>query len=151
MISLLLPWLAAAVAVSAEIIRQPSPPELAVAEPSKAAMEAAIATGLLGSGYFQVVTDKTEQASARRRFQKRLRSVGLPVSVQTCQWIGLVAQGTANGNRSYGGACRVKVGPRPAQDFLICEADLGGVTLIHPAWFASDALFIEAFIRRTCP
>ena len=120
------------------------------AEGSRAAIEAAVDSRLLGGGYFQLVTGRAERAAAAARFQERLRSIGIPASVGDCEWIGLVAAGVAKGNRSYGGACRVKMGSKRPDHFLICDADLGGITLTQPAWFASDPLYIELFIRRTC-
>ena len=120
------------------------------AEARRAVIDAAINSQLLGGGYFQRVTDPAEQAAAAARFQERLRSVGIPASVGGCQWIGLVAAGVANGNRSFGGACSVTMASGGPSDFLICDASLGGVTLIRPEWFASDDLYVEVFIRRTC-
>jgi hypothetical protein len=119
-------------------------------EARRTALDAAIAGQLLGSGYFRLVTDKQEQASAAAGFENRLRSAGIPASVSDCHWIGLVAAGSARGNRSYGGACSVRMGTRRPSDFLICAADLGAVTLVQPSWFAWDAEYIELFIRRTC-
>jgi hypothetical protein len=136
----------------------PTPGEVASAQESfrreaverREAIDSAMSHRLLARGYFSLITDPAEQRSAARGFEKRLRSLGIPATVGKCDWMGLVAEGTAMGNRSYGGACRVKIGARPASDFLICEADLGGVTLVKPDSFAWDSEYIETFIRRTC-
>ncbi|HEX8062507.1 MAG TPA: hypothetical protein VF535_04760 [Allosphingosinicella sp.] len=120
------------------------------AEEGREAIDSAIRHRLLARGDFSRITDAAEQRSAARRFEKRLRSLGIAASVGECRWMGLVAEGTATGNRSYGGACMVKIGARRASDFLICEADLGSVTLVKPDWFAWDSEYIETFIRRTC-
>ena len=120
------------------------------AEATRAAIDAAVQQRLLGSGLFRLVTDKRERRRASARFQKHLRSIGIPAAVGECQWIGLVAEGVKDGNLSYGGACRVRIASRPPADFLICEASLGGLSLVKPEWFASDSEYIELFIRRAC-
>jgi hypothetical protein len=125
-------------------------PEAAEVHDDRRAMDAAIANRLLGSGYFQMVDDPGERSEVAARFQQRLRAIGIPATVGRCHWIGLVSTGTASGNRSHGGACRVGIGSQPPADLLICEADLGAVTLVDPDWFAFDAAFVELFIRRTC-
>ena len=128
------------------------PPDRAYpeAEPNPAAIDQAIRHQLIGSGYFQLVTDRGERRSVIAGFQKRLRSLGIPATVGKCDWVGLVAQGFGNANVSYGAACRVRMGAKPASDFLICDANLGGISVIKPDWYASDAQYIEVFIRRTC-
>ena len=136
----------------------PTPTEIAKARAStrrdldtrRAALRAAIESRVVGSGHFQLVTDVDERKQERTRYQERLRAIGIPATLGVCHWMGFVSEGTARGNRSYGGACRVKIGSRPAQDFLICAADLGGITLIHPDAYAVDSEYIELFIRRTC-
>lgn len=95
------------------------------------------------------MTDAAEKAAIAARFQSRLRSIGVPASVGECQWIGLVGASVANGNQSYGGACSVTMGRGRPTVSLICDATLGGVTLIEPAWFASDADYIETFNRHS--
>ena len=97
-----------------------------------------------------MVTDDPERRSVIAGFQKRLRSIGVRATVGKCDWIGLVAEGFARANVSYGGACRVRIALAPAADFLICDASLGGISLIKPEWFAFDEDYIELFIRRTC-
>ena len=119
-------------------------------EPDQASIDAAIKHELLGSGYFQVVTDRTEQRMVIAGFQKRLRSLGIRATVGKCDWMGLVAQGFVNSNLSYGAACRVRVAGKPATHFLLCDASLGGFSLIKPDTYAFDAQYIEIFIRRTC-
>jgi len=136
----------------------PTPTEIAEARAStkgdlearRTALQAAIESRVVSSGYFQLVTDVTEQRRERTRFQERLRAVGIPAALGVCHWMGLVPEGTARGNRSYGGACSVKIGSRSSQNFLICAASLGGITLVHPDAYAFDAEYIELFIRRTC-
>ncbi len=120
------------------------------AQARRAAIDAAIESRVISRGYFQLVTDIAEQRAARTRAQQRLRSIGIPASVGACRWMGMVSEGTPRGNRSYGGACSVRMGSLPPRNYLICEADLGGITLADPAWFADDAEYIEMFIRRTC-
>ena len=71
-------------------------------EPDQASIDAAIKHELLGSGYFQVVTDRTEQRMVIAGFQKRLRSLGIRATVGKCDWIGLVAQGSASKLRADG-------------------------------------------------
>jgi hypothetical protein len=129
-----------------------TPPDRAYpeAEPDRAAIDQAIKRQLIGSGYFQLVTDQGERRSVIAGFQKRLRSLGIPATVGECDWVGLVAQGFANSNDSYGAACRVRIGAKPASPFLICDASLGGISLVKPDWYAFDAQYIEIFIRRTC-
>jgi hypothetical protein len=144
--------------VGAHVLQPPAPAEMAAAretvrraaEAERAAIDAAIESRLLGRGYFHIVTDNSERTSATARFQKRLRSIGIPASVGACEWIGLITAGTASGERLYGGACRVQMGSARPATYLICDSYLGGLTLIRPKWFASDATSIELFIRRTC-
>ncbi|MFL6727524.1 MAG: hypothetical protein ACJ8FS_13580 [Sphingomicrobium sp.] len=122
----------------------------AEAEAQRAAIDLAIKRRLIGGGYFQLVSDKGEQRVVVAGFEKRLRSIGIPASVGQCAWIGLVADGFARSNQSYGGACRVRIASRPTADFLICDASFGGISLIKTDWFAGDAEYIETFIRRAC-
>jgi hypothetical protein len=120
------------------------------AEEQRTAIDAAIKHDLLGGGYFRLVTDKREQRSVVAGLQKRLRSIGIPASVGKCDWIGLVAQGFKDGNLSYGAACRVRIASQAPADFLICDASLGGVSLVAPDLFFSEPDYIEILIRRTC-
>ena len=136
----------------------PSPVQIAEAkarlrhevEANHAGIDLAIKHHLIEGGYFRVVTDKVEQRSVIAGFQKRLRSIGIPAAVGKCHWIGLVAEGVKDGNFSYAGACRVRIASQPPSDFLICDASLGGMSLIKPDWYASDGDYVELFIRRTC-
>ena len=120
------------------------------AEPDRAAIDQAIKHQLVGSGYFRMVTDKAEQRSAIAGIQKRLRSLGIPITVRNCDWVGVVAHGFANSNLSYGAACHVRLGTKPTTDFLICDASLGGISLIKPDAYGWAPDYVEIFIRRTC-
>jgi hypothetical protein len=120
------------------------------AEANRAAIEQAIKHRLIGSGYFQMVSDKAEERLVIAGLQKRLRSLGIPATLGKCDWIGLVAEGVKGGNLSYGAACRVRIAANAPADFLICDASLGGLSLIKPEWHAFDADYVELFIRRTC-
>lgn len=120
------------------------------AEANRAAIDAAIKHRLIGSGYFQMVADKARQRLVIAGFQERLHSLGIPATIGKCDWIGLVAEGVKGGNLSYGGACRVRIASQAPAEFLICDASLGGISLVKPEWYAFDADYIELFIRRTC-
>jgi hypothetical protein len=145
-------------AALAQTLAPPSPAQIDAAKRSlpgeaaanRAVFDKAIERRFLESGAFRIVTDKAERRLVAAGFQKRLRSIGVPATVAKCEWIGLVAEGVKNGNVSYGGACRLRIASRPPADFLICEASLGGISLIKPDWFSSDADYIQLFIRRTC-
>jgi hypothetical protein len=145
-------------AATAPTRASPTPAQVAAAkaslrqeeEANRAAIDLAIKHRLIRSGYFRMVTDKPERRSVIAGFQKRLRSIGIRATVGNCHWIGLVADGFARANVSYGGACRVRIASGAAADFLICDASLGGISLIKPEWFAFDEDYIELFIRRTC-
>jgi hypothetical protein len=116
----------------------------------RCAIDQAVANGLLGPGYFRMVDDRTEAARAVADMRKRLRALGIKATFGRCDWVGLVSQGTARGNNSYGAACKLSIDGRPQRHFLICNAELGGVTLVQPDVFAFDRSFIETFIRRAC-
>ena len=116
----------------------------------RCAIDQAVANGVLGSGYFQIVHDKSESRRAVADMQKRLRKLGIKATVGRCDWVGLVSQGTAHGNNSYGAACNVSVDGQPQRSFLICNSQYGGVTLVQPDVFTSDRSFMETFIRRAC-
>jgi len=116
----------------------------------RCATDQAVANGLLGPGYFRMVDDRTEAARAVADMRKRLRALGIKATFGRCDWVGLVSQGTARGNNSYGAACKLSIDGRPQRHFLICNAELGGVTLVQPDVFAFDRSFIETFIRRAC-
>lgn len=119
-------------------------------EADRTAIDAAVTHRVIGSGYFRLVAGKAEQRLVIAEFEKRLRSTGIPITIDKCEWIGLVAEGVKGGNLSYGGACRVRIASRPPADFLVCEATLGSISLTKPDWFASDLDYIELFIRRSC-
>lgn len=104
----------------------------------------------LNGGYFQLVDDPAERANAKAAMQRRLHSIGIKAEIRECDWMGLVAQGTKDGNNSYGAACKVRINGQPERSLLICNADLGGLSLIEPDWYAWDASYIELFIRRAC-
>jgi hypothetical protein len=104
----------------------------------------------LNGGEFQLVDDPTEQARAIAMMQRRLHDIGIKAEIGRCEWLGLVAQGTSGGNLSYGAACKVRVGREPERSLLICNANLGGFSLIEPDVYASDPSYIELFIRRAC-
>lgn len=116
----------------------------------RCAIDRAVANGLLGSGYFQIVHDARESRRALTDMQNRLRKLGIKATFGRCDWVGLVSQGTAHGNNSYGAACNLRLDGQAPRWFLVCNSQYGGVTLVRPDVYASDASFIEAFIRRAC-
>ena len=104
----------------------------------------------LDTGYFQLVEDPAELTAASREMQTTLRELGIPAEVGACDWMGLVAVGTANGNISYGAMCDVRMGQRPPRRFMICNSRYGGITLVEFDVYPADAESIEMFIRRSC-
>ena len=116
----------------------------------RCAIEEAVANGLLGSGYFRMVDDKSEASRALAAMKERLHTLGIRVTFGRCDWVGLVSQGTAHGNNAYGAACKLTVERQAPRWFLICNSRYGGVTLAQPDVFAMDRSFVEIFIRRAC-
>lgn len=116
----------------------------------RCAIDQAVANGLLGSGYFRIVHDRSESTRAVAGMMTRLRKLGIRATVGRCDWVGLVSQGTAHGNNSYGAACELRLAGQPERSFLICNSQYGGVTLVQPDVYASDRSFVENFIRRAC-
>ena len=97
-----------------------------------------------------MVDDAEERAAVAAEMQRRLQAMGIRARIGRCDWLGLVAQGTAMGNRSYGAACPLAIDGRVERPFLICSARYGGITLVEPDWYAFDPEYIELFIRRAC-
>lgn len=111
----------------------------------------AVANGLLTSGSFRMVHDRSEIARATALMKTKMRKqLGLEVTFGRCDWVGLVSQGTANGDNSYGGQCKVMIGNLPPRLLLICASKYGGATISMPDTFALGTSFYEIFIRRAC-
>lgn len=116
----------------------------------RAVVDRTTASDLWAAGYFQRVTDRRERAAAVAGFERRLRKLGISAKVGRCAWMGMLAAGVADGNHAYGAACNMRIGGKAAADFLICDDDMGGITLSQPEWYAFDDEYIELFLRRAC-
>lgn len=116
----------------------------------RAAIDSATKAGLWSPGYFQRVTNREERAAAVAGFERRLRGLGISAKGGRCAWMGELAAGVADGNHAYGAVCKMRIGGKAAADFLICDDDMGGISLSQPEWFAYDDDYIEVFMRRAC-
>ena len=105
---------------------------------------------LLHRGYFHHVTDAEEKQGAIAVIQRRLRETGIAATIEGCDPMGLIATGTARGSRAYGGACTIRIAGRPARTFLVCDDDLGGVSLVAPDALSLAEEDVEIHLRRIC-
>jgi hypothetical protein len=114
----------------------------------RAAIEEAVRLLVLQPGYFQAVRDPHERTAVTEDMEHRLAELGIRAEIGECEWMGLVAQGTARGNRFYGAACRVRIGGQAERYLLLCSVLYGGITLAELDSFAYDSEYL--FIRRAC-
>lgn len=105
---------------------------------------------LLHRGYFRHVTDEEEKKTVIPDLQRRLRETGIPAMVSTCEYMGVIATGTAKGSRAYGGVCTMRIAGRRATTFLVCDDNLGGVSLVEPVVLGLSLDDIEIYLRRIC-
>ena len=137
--------LATAATMHSATAQTPVPFELAAAE-----REAIQALDRPATGYFQRVDDPDERRAVVGEMRQRLRELGISAQIGRCDWVGLVAMGTARGERAFGAACRVRIGAAPERPILICMAQYSGTALHAPDLYAFDDGYIELFIRRAC-
>jgi hypothetical protein len=97
-----------------------------------------------------MVDDTSEARGALAAMKARLHKLGINATFGRCDWVGLVSDGTAHGNNSYGASCKLAVERQAPRWFLICNSQYNGLTLAQPDVFAMDRNSIEAFIRRAC-
>ena len=144
----LFPAFALATLASASMVEPASAP---LDSPVDVAERQAIeALDRLGRGYFQMVENDEERAEVVAMMEQSLGEIGIRAEFGRCNWMGLVAVGTARGNRDYGAACEVRINGRPERPLLICSALYGGIALVAPDVYASHPAYIELFIRRAC-
>lgn len=112
--------------------------------------ECDIELSFLGGGYFQIIDDPAYIAEITEAMELSLEGLGIPAHIGVCDWMGLVASGTASGSRAYGARCAVTIGQQPSRWLMICSERYGGITLVGPSDYAADPHSIELFIRRAC-
>jgi hypothetical protein len=127
--------------------------------PRRRAAAGLLAAGLLtagvlparaAEGYAQPVTSPGQQARAQSLLQGAAAAIGLPARFESCRLTAQVAAGVANGEIAYGAICKIAMGNKPARDFAVCTAMLGGGFGLYDGAFVDSTDWVEHFIRANC-
>ncbi|HEY0150010.1 MAG TPA: hypothetical protein VGB70_13540 [Allosphingosinicella sp.] len=103
----------------------------------------------LRSGYFRIVPPD-ERPERIAHVQQGLRALGVPATVQSCDWMGVIANGNASGAYAFGGICKVAIADKPAETFLVCHDRIGGTSLAKPGNVGISDGEGELLLRRIC-
>jgi hypothetical protein len=144
-------------ASAADNAAAPQPKEKSFAEEEAAkkadrrnAAQKSVDLGLLGSGFFQVVRDKEEQAEEILKMEKAFRGMGIAAAIKDCSWMGVLADGNASGSYYYGAVCKVRIGDKPPETFILCNEKYAGTTISKPDGFGASDDDLELIMRRLC-